>query len=289
MEKMSNAEKSTREYYDSIWYDANKTPVSLEELFFGYHFAYYEKGVKNWREAMLNTNDLMANLLDLNVKKSMKVLDVGCGAGGTSIYLAMKYPNVTFTGITLSANEIKLAKKLKQHCNISNAEFLVGNFIDTAFPNDFFDGVFALDSSCYAEDKTDFVKEMSRVIKSNGRFVVLDGFLTGSPLGVLSKTVYSHFLDELALSDLATIGDFSSLLKNVFFRDIKIVNITKNPFVSIIRSFQSFIISGSKGSYSFEEDKRHGKESFFIDELFYKFILELGKKMSCYVISATKE
>ena len=43
-----------------------------------------------------------------------KVLDVGCGFGGTSRRLAAKYTNATVDGITLSPEQVKRGTELAQ-------------------------------------------------------------------------------------------------------------------------------------------------------------------------------
>lgn len=43
-----------------------------------------------------------------------KILDVGCGFGGTSRRLAAKYPDATVQGITLSPEQVKRGTELAE-------------------------------------------------------------------------------------------------------------------------------------------------------------------------------
>ena len=152
---MTDAEDYVADYYEGIWrhfvrwWRADKT--------LGLHWAFYEEGIKNFEEAILNLNEFVGKLLDLNDKTKMEILDAGCGVGGTSIYLANKYKNVNFTGVTITPGQIELAKKFAKERNANNTTFLLKNYIDTGYPDGFFNGAFAIESASYAPDKRAFV------------------------------------------------------------------------------------------------------------------------------------
>ncbi|MGD0284596.1 MAG: cyclopropane fatty acyl phospholipid synthase [Candidatus Saccharimonadales bacterium] len=68
----------------------------------------YWKGAKTLDQAQENKLDLICRKLEL--KKGMKLLDIGCGWGGFAKYAASKY-GVNVTGITPAGEQIKLAKE----------------------------------------------------------------------------------------------------------------------------------------------------------------------------------
>lgn len=67
----------------------------------------YWKGVKNLDQAQDNKLDLICRKLEL--KRGMKLLDIGCGWGGFAKFAATNY-GVNVTGITPAAEQVKLAK-----------------------------------------------------------------------------------------------------------------------------------------------------------------------------------
>lgn len=67
----------------------------------------YWKGAKNIDEAQENKLDLICQKLEL--KKGMKLLDIGCGWGGFAKFAASKY-GVEVTGITPASEQVKIAK-----------------------------------------------------------------------------------------------------------------------------------------------------------------------------------
>ncbi|MEF3275543.1 MAG: cyclopropane fatty acyl phospholipid synthase [Chloroflexus sp.] len=73
-----------------------------------YSCAYWEHGARTLDEAQEAKLDLIARKLDL--RPGMRVLDIGCGWGGTAQYLAERY-GVHVVGITVSQAQATLARE----------------------------------------------------------------------------------------------------------------------------------------------------------------------------------
>lgn len=100
------------------------------------------------------------------------VLDVGCGIGGTSRYLAKRFPDAQVTGITISPEQQRRATALAAERGIPNAKFELVDALNMKFPDDSFDMVWACESGEHMPDKEKYVQEMARVLKPGGRMVV---------------------------------------------------------------------------------------------------------------------
>lgn len=111
---------------------------------------------------------------DTSPVKLIQVLDVGCGIGGTSRYLAKKFgsTNAKVTGITLSPVQAKRASELAAQQNVVNAEFRVMDALNMTFPDNSFDLVWACESGEHMPDKKKYVEEMTRVLKPGGKVVI---------------------------------------------------------------------------------------------------------------------
>lgn len=111
--------------------------------------------------------------IDPSVDSGAKVLDVGCGFGGTSRYLADKLgPSADVTGITLSPNQVKRGTELAAERGLKNAKFMVMNALEMDFPDNTFDIVWACESGEHMPDKEAYINEMMRVLKPGGKFVM---------------------------------------------------------------------------------------------------------------------
>ena len=72
------------------------------------HHGYWIRGNETKEEAQTQLIEHLAELASLQTGAS--VLDIGCGFGGTSLYLAQKY-QARATGITISPVQVEMAKK----------------------------------------------------------------------------------------------------------------------------------------------------------------------------------
>ena len=102
-----------------------------------------------------------------------RVLDVGCGIGGSSRHIARKYGG-SGVGITLSpvqanrANELSAAQGFGERL-----QFQVADALAMPFPDNSFDLVWSMESGEHMPDKRQFVAELARVCKPGGRIIVV--------------------------------------------------------------------------------------------------------------------
>lgn len=100
------------------------------------------------------------------------ILDVGCGIGGSSLYLAQKY-NATAIGITLSPVQASRATERAKEAGLaSDVQFQVADALDTPFADDTFDFVWSMESGEHMPDKEKFLAECYRVLKPGGTFLM---------------------------------------------------------------------------------------------------------------------
>lgn len=86
----------------------NELYTKMLDPWMQYSCGYWEKGAKDLNEAQEAKLALIAQKLKLT--PGMRVLDIGCGWGGLSKYLAEKH-GVSVTGITVSEEQAKLARE----------------------------------------------------------------------------------------------------------------------------------------------------------------------------------
>jgi len=168
---------------------------------------------------LLNTNKFLAEQAD--IKPGERVLDAGCGVGGSAFWLA-KNRGVHVTGITLSERQLAKAKELAAKLGLEKqTEFSLQDYTKTDFPDGSFDIVWAIESVCYAVEKPDFLCEAYRLLKYGGRLVVADGFLEREPEQENEKRMLKNFLHGWALDNLAASRKFEGMLHAVGFHDVQ--------------------------------------------------------------------
>jgi MPBQ/MSBQ methyltransferase len=142
---------------------------SAEEMALGYK-------KKNFIQAKYDFIDEMIEFGGIQPESmtTAKVLDVGCGFGGTSRYLAKKLgPQSHVTGITLSPMQVERGTELAQQQGVAeNTRFVVMDALKMEFPDNSFDIVWACESGEHMPDKQAYINEMMRVLKPGGTFVM---------------------------------------------------------------------------------------------------------------------
>ena len=92
-----------------------------------------------------------------------RVLDVGCGIGGSTRHIARKY-GAEGVGITLSPVQAARAGALADAQGLGDkVQFQVADALNMPFADDSFDLVWSLESGEHMPDKEKFVAELSRV------------------------------------------------------------------------------------------------------------------------------
>lgn len=157
------------------------TEEGILEYYWGehIHLGYYSEEEKYRYKALNDAQfafiDEMMKFggIDPKVDGDAKVLDVGCGFGGTSRYLARKLgPNSEVTAITLSPKQVERATELAVEQETSNAKFKVEDALAMSFPDNSFDIVWACESGEHMPDKKKYIEQMMRVLKPGGKFVM---------------------------------------------------------------------------------------------------------------------
>ena len=126
---------------------------------------------KDRRQAQI---DLIEELLKwAGVQQAEQILDVGCGIGGSSLYLAEKF-NAAATGITLSPVQVARATERAVAGGLSaRTEFQVADALNMPFADATFDLVWALESGEHMPDKARFMQECYRVLKPGGTLIMV--------------------------------------------------------------------------------------------------------------------
>lgn len=111
--------------------------------------------------------------IDFNGKD---ILDLGCGIGGLSRFLADEKGG-RVTGIDLNPTYIETAKMLTRLCKLNHEiTFLTGDAADLPLQAESFDFVCTQHVQMNIENKDSFYNEIERVLRQGGKFIYYDIF-----------------------------------------------------------------------------------------------------------------
>lgn len=161
-----------------------------------------------------------------NRESPLQVLDVGCGIGGSSLYLANKL-NAKVTGITLSPVQAQRAAQRAREFGLDRAKFQVADALAMPFGDRQFDLIWSLESGEHMADKTQFLQECYRVLKPNGRLIfatwchrpICDGILKA--LSADEKAHLQRIYDVYCLPYVISLPEYEAIAQSLNFQNIQ--------------------------------------------------------------------
>lgn len=114
------------------------------------------------------------------IRPNMHVLEIGCGIGGETRYLA-KERGCRVTAIDLTQDCVDAARGLTERCGLADTtEFRQANATDLPFGEAMFDHVWSHAMTMNIEDKTKLASEIARVLKPGGQYSCCEVALAGA-------------------------------------------------------------------------------------------------------------
>lgn len=215
-------------YYDECFIDYRLFWLDTKNL--AMHYGYWDEDTATHSESLLHMNRALSR--EIPIKAGDKILDAGCGIGGSSIWLAKNY-DVEITAITLTASQVDRARQYAKKNGVADKiTFKEADYCNTPFEDESFDVVWGLESICYAVDKHDFIKEAHRVLRKGGQFIVADGFALKDDFTPAEWPYVQAFLDGCVVPNLATVDVFRNGMENCQFNNIRYTDITEQVMPS---------------------------------------------------------
>ena len=180
-------------YYRSLW---------GEHL----HHGYWIRGDESKEKAQLQLIEYLARLA--NVKPGSEILDIGCGFGASSLYLARKY-DAAVTGITISSVQVAMAIKAAATERL-DAKFLRMDAEAMDFQKQF-DLIWSVESISHYQRREEFFASAAKLLKSGGHFAITDWFKKEN----LTPAETRKFVDPIEkgmLVELQIMDDYEHLL-----------------------------------------------------------------------------
>lgn len=235
-----NLEQEIKDFYDAS--------SSLWENIWGEHMhhGYYGRNGRNKVPRRQAQIDIIEELLywgNLHNPETppQNILDVGCGIGGSTLYLAQKF-NATAQGVTLSPEQAKRAQERATEANLGErVQFQVANALNLPFSDESFDLIWSLESGEHFPDKAKFLQEAYRVLKPGGMLLMATWCHrpTDSLAGELTADEKQHLAEiyrVYCLPYVISLPEYRSIAQEVGFQNIIIDDWSQavDPFWNIV-------------------------------------------------------
>jgi len=140
-----------------------------------FHFADRRRG-ETFRDSILRHEYYLAGRL--NIGKGATILDCGCGIGGPARNIA-RFTGANIKAVTLNQFQVDRSNLLSVREGVrEQVETIQADFMKLPFPDNHFDAVYAIESTCHAPDRTGVYGEILRVLKPGGTFACYEWCLT---------------------------------------------------------------------------------------------------------------
>ena len=217
--------KSNRVYVSSKSvansYDTWTKDLLLEKLWGEHiHLGYYKTSIRklDFRQAKIEFVHELIHWSGLDkLPKGSRILDVGCGIGGSARILSKDY-GFDVLGISISSEQIRRAKELTPHS--MSCRFEVMDALDLKIPDGSFDGVWSVEAGPHIPNKQLFADEMLRVLRPGGFLAIADWNkrdISDGVLGGVEKFILKQLLNQWTHPEFSSINGFrNNLLESSF-------------------------------------------------------------------------
>jgi SAM-dependent methyltransferase len=223
------------------YYTETRADYALWSSRLNMHFGFWKPGMSLVdREAMLEQMNVeVADRLGIDDRHMSRVLDMGCGVGTAASAVARRRPGAAVTGVTLvpwqasEARGRRLASEEPVSC--PSPSVILSDYTMTPFRDEEFDAVYSIESACYASGlaKEDLLREMARLVRRGGRFVVADAFLRRRDIAnPVTRAAHRSLCTSWALETFGHIGAFAACAERVGFGKIAVEDISLNVLPS---------------------------------------------------------
>jgi ubiquinone/menaquinone biosynthesis C-methylase UbiE len=135
------------------------------------HYGYYPTG-RRAGLSMAQAQRLMEREIgkNLNLPKGAKVLDAGCGEGHVAIHITEDFGYEIY-GVDILKESVATANRNRDALNMETPVFAVMDYSETTFPDNYFDGIYTMETGVHSPDYMKTLKEFYRLLKPGGVLV----------------------------------------------------------------------------------------------------------------------
>ncbi|KGG14731.1 MULTISPECIES: methyltransferase domain-containing protein [unclassified Prochlorococcus] len=198
-------------------YDAWTNDRLLEKLWGEHiHLGYYPQSSNktDFKQAKIDFVHKLVQWSGLDkLPKGSRILDIGCGIGGSARILAKDY-GFEVVAITVSLEQVKRANELTPDNLL--CDFQLMDALDLDFEDGTFDGIWSVEAGAHIADKQLYADEMLRVLRPGGVLAVADwnrrDFKKGG-LNLIEGFIMKQLLNQWSHPEFSSIRSFQQNLR----------------------------------------------------------------------------
>lgn len=165
-----------------------------------------------------------------------RVVDLGCGVGGSILYLAARQSG-SYTGVTLSPLQAQMAREILGAIEGAETTILAGDFSD----GDFWGGLlspidlaFAIEATVHVADLEGVLAGAAGALRRGGRLIVMDDFLAEREAASSRERRWlREFREGWRAAGLRRVSDLRALASRHGFEQVREENFT--PYLELDR------------------------------------------------------
>ncbi|MCK4700721.1 MAG: methyltransferase domain-containing protein [Bacteroidales bacterium] len=255
---------STDHYYGVM----NHALKRLGDEYTMLHYPLHINERDTFLQAQKNLTDHCLSGIDSLENKT--ILEIGCGNGVQTMYILNKYKPKSITGIDLNEENIRIANIEKSRKGMINASFLVDDAQQLSkFKENSIDVIINIESAFHYPDKPLFLKQLFRVLKPGGHFLIADILTTRKKKRELKKSwkkkmVLHHWNQQKYENELA--GANLNVIRN---EDIT------NRVIEGFRNYKRWLRQMKKGN--------------FLEDQFFKLFYIINVKLNIFLLRTKRQ
>ena len=213
---------TTSQYYRSM----NMALKRLNNEYTMLHYPFYGNESDSFIQGQRNLTDYCMSLLAPVENKV--ILEIGCGNGVQAMYIKSKYKPSSITGVDLNPANIEIANSEKERISADKDNIIF--HVDDAqnlskITSGSIDVLLNIESAFHYPDKSAFLKEVCRVLKPGGEYLIADILSTRPERNgikkIWSKSMVHHFWNRKKYEDSLLKSDLQIKLSKDITAQIK--------------------------------------------------------------------
>lgn len=229
-------------YYDTCW--LNRFRDGHNPRSFAMHFGIFDREDVDNDEAKMETNRFIARQLCLGANEGGRLVDLGCGVGGTCLYMAKNFPFLDVVGVNLSATQLVFAQRLMAENGVGDRVSLrEEDYCSTGLTAGVASHAYAVESLWHATDKAALFSEAYRILRPGGHFLVIDYFQLRPTVSAEEEAMLRTFnigwgAYESGTGPIAShVYDHEQDMRSIGFSEVRTASLLGSVMPGIVNSY----------------------------------------------------